>query len=113
MLDPVADPDGDGFDNQSEVIAQSNPLNEDSFPAEITVDLDPGLNLVAIPAEVAYSKKLSSWMPFFGDSTQIEKVLYLDPQSGHYITLVPGETPPEDPMLTGAEGLTTYNPAST
>ena len=105
MLDPVADPDGDGFDNQSEVIAQSNPLNEDSFPAEITVDLDPGLNLAAIPAEVAYSKKLSSWMPFFGDSTQIEKVLYLDPQSGHYITLVPGETPLEDPMLTGAEGL--------
>ena len=107
VLDPVADPDGDGFDNQSEVSASSDPLNEFSFPADTSFVLRPGMNLISIPAEISYANHLSAWIPVLGEA-QVDKVLYLDPDTGKFIVLIPGEIPAEDPILMGAEGLIVY-----
>jgi hypothetical protein len=43
-----------------------------------------------------------------GDSDEIEKVMALDPQTGSYVTLKPGETDNESFPLSGNEGLIVY-----
>jgi hypothetical protein len=109
VLDPLADPDNDGFNNQSEVDVLSNPLNENSYPGQTIVTIRPGLNLLAIPAEVKYQSSLYSWLLFFGDGSEIEELFYLEQPAGFYHSLKPGTIPDFDPVLTGAEGLIVYS----
>ena len=108
ILDPGADADGDGFGNESEVMAGSNMFNPDSYPGVTIVHLRPGFNLMAIPAEVEYQKNLRDWLPVLGDSSVIEKVLVHDDRTDTFITLMPGESSSEDFMLKGGEGLIVY-----
>ena len=108
VLDPVADPDDDGADNESEVIAGSNPFNADSYPGVTTVYFRPGFNLIAIPTEVVYQPDLRNWLPVLGDSSEIEKVMAYDNQVGKFITLIPGDPSNPSFMLQGSEGLIVY-----
>jgi YD repeat-containing protein len=108
VLDPVADPDEDGSDNQSEIMAGSNPFNPESYPALTTVHLRPGFNLIAIPTEVVYQPDLRNWLPAFGDSSETEKVMVYDDEAGKFVTLIPGEQSAEGLMLMGGEGLIVY-----
>ena len=113
VLDPVADPDEDGANNESEIMAGSNPFNPDSYPALTTVYLQPGFNLIAVPAEVAYVSDLKDWLQFMGDSSDIEKVMVYDDGAGEFITLIPEDPLSESFMLEGGEGLIVYAKADT
>jgi len=108
VLESGGDPDGDGYDNESEVTAGSNPCNEISFPGTTVTQLKKGFNFIAIPAEVEYQKNLREWLPILGDSSVIEKVLVYDGQAGKFITLIPGNPLNESFMLQGGEGLIVY-----
>lgn len=108
ILDPYADPDQDGADNQSEIDAGSNPFDINSYPGMTTVNLRSGFNLMAIPAEVVYKTDLKDWLPFIGDSTEIEKVLVYDDQAGEFITLIPDSASNPSFILQGGEGLIIY-----
>ncbi|RLB41580.1 MAG: hypothetical protein DRH12_07780 [Deltaproteobacteria bacterium] len=109
VLDSQEDPDGDGFDNETEVSVMSNPLDPNSFPAETTITLYPGMNLVAIPAEVAYVPYLSSWVSGLGDPSEIDQILYLDKDTGKFVVFKPGQTPPQDVILQGGDALVVYS----
>ena len=113
VLDPAADPDEDGADNESEIMAGSNPFNPDSYPALTTVYLQPGFNLIAVPAEVAYVSDLKDWLLFMGDSSDIEKVMVYDHGAGEFITLIPEDPLSESFVLEGGEGLIVYAKADT
>jgi triacylglycerol esterase/lipase EstA (alpha/beta hydrolase family) len=108
ILAAGGDPDGDGFDNEDEMAAGSNPCNEFSFPKATTTQLKKGFNFISIPAEVLFTNDLKDWLLFLGDSTEIEKVMVYDDQADKFITLVPGD--PSNPSFTleGGEGLIVY-----
>lgn len=108
ILDPHADPDQDGADNESEIDAGSNPFDINSYPGLTTVNLRPGFNLMAIPAEVVYQSDLRDWLSVLGDATEIEKVLVYDAQAGEFITLIPDSASNPSFMLQGGEGLIVY-----
>lgn len=104
------DSDNDGFSDGAEVQAGTDPLDPDSFPQEqVVVNLQPGFNLLAIPADVSTSPNLwADWIPVIGDATQIEKVLVYDNTTGVFITFIPGEAPAQDYTLSGGEALIVY-----
>lgn len=54
ILEPGADPDGDGHINENEITAESNACNVDSFPQDSTVHLVKWANFISIPAEVMF-----------------------------------------------------------
>ncbi len=108
VLESGGDPDRDGFNNESEVTAGSNPCNELSFPGTTVTYLKKGFNFIAIPAEVEYRKNLREWLPILGDSSVIEKVLVYDDQTGTFVTLIPGDPLFEGFILKGGEGLIVY-----
>ena len=108
VLEAGSDPDADGFDNESEMTAGSNPCNEFSFPGTTVTQLKKGFNFIAIPAEMEYRKNLREWLPILGDSSVIEKVLVYDDQAGIFVTLIPGDPLFEGFMLKGGEGLIVY-----
>ncbi len=105
-----ADSDNDGYSDGEEVLAGTDPLDPDSFPeVDIVVNLKPGFNLLAIPADVSVLSSLwADWMPVIGDTAQIEKVLVYDYEASAFITFIPDVIPAEDYTLTGSEALIVY-----
>ena len=108
VLESGGDPDGDGFDNESELAARSNPCNELSFPKTSVSHLKKGFNFVSIPAEVMFQQDLRDWLPTLGDGTEIEKVMIYDNQAGKFITLIPGDASNPSFILQGGDGLIVY-----
>jgi pimeloyl-ACP methyl ester carboxylesterase len=108
VLESGGNPDGDGYNNQSEVTAGSNPCNELSIPKETIPQLKKGFNFLSIPADVEFQQDLKDWLPVLGDATEIEKVMVYDDEAGKFITLVPGETSNPSFILQGGEGLIVY-----
>ena len=106
ICDP--DDDNDGYDDQTELDAFSNPFDAASFPQENKITLSKGFNLVAIPEDVSMQPELKSWLPTFGDSTEIDRIMVLDTKTGTYLTFIP-ETP-DNPtfILSGGEGLVVH-----
>lgn len=104
------DSDNDGYTDGEEVEAGTDPLDPDSYPQfDIIVNLKPGFNLVAIPADVSTASELwADWMPLFGDASQIEKVQVYDSVTGTFITFTPDEIPAQDYTLSGGEALIVY-----
>lgn len=102
------DSDGDGHSDGEEVSAGSNPSEISSYPMAITIQLEKGFNLVAIPADVTSQPDLKDWLPTFGDSTEIEMVMALDTQTGTYVTFIPDDPANPSFMLSGGEGLIVY-----
>jgi len=86
---------------------ETDPNDALSYPAAI-IHLKQGFNLIAIPADVSNQPDLKNWLPAFGDSTEIEKVMVYDDQAGKFITLIPGDTSNPSFTLEGGEGLIVY-----
>lgn len=108
ILDPLGDDDEDGYDNQLEVSAGTDPFNPNSYPGLTIINLQPGFNLVAIPEDVTNHPDLNYWMPTLGNSSEIEKVLAYNDQTGKFVTLLPGDPPSGSFILQGGEGLIVY-----
>jgi hypothetical protein len=106
------DSDNDGFTDGAEVIAGTDPLDPDSHPpinpSHVLMNLHKGLNLVAIPVDVSGMPDLKDWLPTLGDSTEIEKVMAYDEQSGRFVTLVPGASNNPSFALENGQGLIVY-----
>jgi pimeloyl-ACP methyl ester carboxylesterase len=108
VLEPGGDPDGDGFDNESELAAGSNACNPLSRPGDTTVQLKEGFNVLSIPEEVMFKEDLRDWISALGNSTEIDKVQAYNDQTAKFATLLPGDPPSGSFMLEGGEGLIVY-----
>lgn len=108
MLEPGGDPDADGFVNEAEIAAGSNPCNIYSIPKDTTITLQPGFNLVTIPAEVLYQPNLNDWMPVLGTTDDIESVMVFNVSENRFITLVPDNPGNPDYTLIGGGALIVY-----
>ncbi|BBO84825.1 hypothetical protein DSCO28_53910 [Desulfosarcina ovata subsp. sediminis] len=108
MLESGGDPDADGFINEAEVAAGSNPCNADSIPKDTTVTLKPGFNLFAIPAEVMFRPDLRDWLPLLGTADDIEKIMVYDLANHRFVTLIPEATNNPAFTLGGGEALIVY-----
>ncbi|MDL1982885.1 MAG: DUF3466 family protein, partial [Deltaproteobacteria bacterium] len=87
---------------------ESDPSNASSYPAQTTIHLKKGFNLIAIPSDVTNQPDLKDWLPAFGGSSKIEKVMVYDGQAGKFITLITGDASNPSFMLQGGEGLFVY-----
>ena len=72
------------------------------------IHLKKGFNLIAIPADVTGQPDLKDWLPAFGDSSEIGKVMVYDEANSRFITLIPGDSSNPIFILTGGEGLIIY-----
>ncbi|BBO84835.1 hypothetical protein DSCO28_54010 [Desulfosarcina ovata subsp. sediminis] len=84
ILDPLGDPDEDGFTNDAELAAQSDPFNGYSVPGESEVSLSTGFNLVSFPAEVLFYQSIEELMAEMGGRDVISRVLIFDPDAQAY-----------------------------
>jgi hypothetical protein len=111
-----ADSDGDGAWDGAEDrnyngaidTGKTDPSNPSSYPAQTTIHLKKGFDLIAIPADVTNQPDLKDWLPVLGNSSEIEKVMVYDDQAGKFITLIPGDASNLSFMLKGGEGLIVY-----
>lgn len=72
------------------------------------IHLKKGFNLIAIPADVTGQADLRDWLPAFGDSSEIEKVMAYDEANSRFVTLIPGGSSSPSFELQGGEGLIIY-----
>jgi len=79
------DDDSDGFDNQAEINAGSNPSNDKSFPAPTSVSLYKGFNLVSWPGELIFLKESFNLLETHGGSGVIASMRFFDPKSQTFI----------------------------
>ena len=105
----IADSDEDGTNDGDEVAAGSDPANSNSqtVDPQFVISLQPGFNILPIPAEVKFMPDLCDWLPIIGNGTEIEKVMVYDEDSKQMIELIPG-APCTSFMLSGGEALIVY-----
>jgi hypothetical protein len=103
------DTDGDGYDDGDELFTGSNPLNGYSYPGVTFVQLKEGFNMIAIPEDVTFTPDLLDWIPVFGGSMEIEKIMTYDAVAGAFVTVVPEDQENESHILQGGEGLIVYS----
>lgn len=108
VLEAGGDPDGDGFNNESELAAGSNPCNDFSFPKTTVIPLKKGLNIISVSTEIMFQQELKDWLEVLGDSSVIEKVMVYDDEADKFITLIPGDTSNPSFILKEGEGLILY-----
>ena len=72
------------------------------------IHLKQGFNLIAIPADVTGQPDLRDWLPAFGDSSEIKKVMAYDEANSRFVTLIPGDSSNPSFELQGGEGLIIY-----
>jgi hypothetical protein len=110
-----ADSDGDGaWDGTEDAnhngrvdAGETDPSDASSNP-EALIHLKKGFNLVAIPADVSSMSDLRDWLPIFGDSSEIEKVMVYDEVNNRFVTLIPEDGSNPSFTLQGGEGLIVY-----
>ena len=108
------DSDGDGAwdgtedanHNGSVDDGESDPNDMSSKP-EALIHLKQGFNLIAIPADILTRPDLKDWLPVFGDSSEIEKVMVYDKVNNRFVTMIP-EDGSTSFTLQGGEGLIVY-----
>jgi hypothetical protein len=86
---------------------ETDPSDASSKPTAL-IHLKKGFNLVAIPADVSSMSDLRDWLPIFGDSSKIEKVMVYDEANNRFITLIPDDESNPSFTLEGGEGLIVY-----
>ena len=109
------DSDGDGaWDGTEDAnhngrvdAGETDPNDILSKPAAL-IHLKQGFNLIAIPADVSTQSDLADWLPVFGDSYEIEKVMAYDEANSRFVTLIPEDGSNPSFMLEGGEGLIVY-----
>ena len=110
-----ADSDGDGAWDGAEDrnyngrvdAGETDPSDASSKPVAL-IHLKKGFNLVAIPADVSSMSDLRDWLPIFGDSSEIEKVMVYDEANSRFVTLIPEDGSNPSFTLQGGEGLIVY-----
>jgi len=75
---------------------------------ESMVNLNKGFNLIAIPEDITDQPDLKDWLPTIGSSSQIEKVMVYDTDTGKYITMIPENTSNPSFILKGGESFIVY-----
>ena len=81
----VSDSDGDGFADDAEEVALSNPMDSDSIPVDSELQLQSGYNQVTFPAETMHYGDLQTLMEAMGGPAVIEKVLVFDRNTQQYV----------------------------
>ncbi|MEW6215831.1 MAG: thrombospondin type 3 repeat-containing protein, partial [Nitrospirota bacterium] len=71
----------DGYSDDDEVAAGSDPFNPNSILGTTTLSLNKGFNLVSFPAETGYYGNMFNLMEVLGSSNVISKILIFDPNS--------------------------------
>jgi hypothetical protein len=102
------DADGDGFTNQEEIDAGSDPFSDLVVPWLSAIHLKKGFNLIAIPADVMFMPDLRDWLPVLGTADDIEKVMVYDPVNHRFVTLVLEAANNPAFSLSGGEALIVY-----
>lgn len=100
----LADSDADGFGDKEEALAGTDPTDPSDFPT-ILKSLKKGFNLVSIPSDVSNRSDLKDWLPLFGGSTEIDKVMVYDFLNRMFVTMVPGDDSNPSFILLGGEGI--------
>jgi hypothetical protein len=108
VYDPNSDEDGDTFDNQSELLAESDPFNINSFPGLTQINLVPGFNLISIPADTSKKPDLLDWLPVVGTSVEVSKVMVKGEGEAVYSSFIPEDDTNPSYNLYGDEGLLVY-----
>jgi len=109
------DSDGDGAwdgaedanHNGSVDDGETDPSDASSKPTAL-IHLKKGFNLNAIPADVSSMSDLRDWLPIFGDSSEIKKVMVYDEVNSRFVTLIPEDGSNPSFTLQGGEGLIVY-----
>lgn len=83
--DSLEDNDGDGFTNQQERNALSNPDDPYSIPGITSLHLHKGFNLVSFPADPMYFNRLYNFMEVNGGSEVFSNISIFDPVEQIYI----------------------------
>ena len=97
----------DANHNGSVDAGETDPNDILSNPSTL-IHLKQGFNLIAIPADVTSQPDPRDWLPAFGDSSEIEKVMVYDHLAGKFITMIPGSSSNPGFTLQGGEGLIVY-----
>jgi len=105
--DGVWDGTEDANHNGSVDAGETDPNDILSNPSTL-IHLKKGFNLIAIPADVTGQPDLRDWLPAFGDSSEIKKVMAYDEANSRFVTLIPGDSSNPSFILTGGEGLIIY-----
>lgn len=105
--DGTGDFDEDGFTDQEEHDACSNPDNPDSYPKDTPIALNTGFNLIALPSDLDCSSAIMDLVPLFSDESGIEKILTFDNEENHYTTILPEDDFDPSFIHTG-DGLIVY-----
>ena len=84
ILDPLGDPDGDGFVSQDELTAKSHPLDFNSIPGDSIIRLREGFNLIVFPGETLFYNSFGEVLEVMGGSNVINRVLVFDPENQNY-----------------------------
>ena len=79
-----------------------------NFTAGITVTLKQGFNLIAMPVDYTTQPDLRDWLPLWGDSSTIDKILAYDDHADSFVTLLPDDPANPSFILQGGEGLIVY-----
>ncbi len=76
------DEDQDGHSNEEELIAESDMRNANSIPELTAIVLNPGFNLISIPAELRFMDTAFSLIPRLGNPREIHQIMHLNTGNG-------------------------------
>ncbi len=85
LVESLEDDDGDGFTNEEEIEATSDPDNPASKPGMTTMTLQVGYNQVSFPAEVLFYHNMEGLLEALGGNRVIDRALVLDSASQNYL----------------------------
>jgi len=86
--DAQEDLDGDGFGNELEQMAGTDPTNGSSVPQSVTVTvrLVPGLNSISLPVDSQFLSVRTPEIALVGSPDSVDRVLEFDQLSGRFLT---------------------------
>ena len=108
--DGVFDGVEDANQNGAIDTGETDPSNPSSYPAQTTIYLKKGFDLIAIPADVTNQPDLKDWLPVLGNSSEIENVMVYDKQASKFVTLIPDSASNSSFILKGGAKASLFMP---